>query len=102
MLMFTPDEGRISSLLTLTPSSLASFQPQSSSNMELLPVKPFPATSVKSTMPVTRAVFGWEDDSPAQLRHRQPLDMEVPICVDLDRFVERSNGVLGNPGREIL
>ena len=46
-----------------------------------------------------RAVFGWEDDP-----HRrnfavgQPLDMDVPVCIDLDRFVERSNGVFGKSG----
>jgi len=28
--------------------------------------------------------------------------MEVPICIDLDRFVERSNGVFGKSGREIV
>ncbi|PSB59091.1 ATPase, partial [filamentous cyanobacterium CCP1] len=46
-----------------------------------------------------RAVFGWEDDP-----HRrnfaigQPIDMDVPVCIDLDRFVERSNGVFGKAG----
>jgi len=28
----------------------------------------------------------------------QPLDMDVPICINLDRFVERSNGVFGKSG----
>ena len=28
----------------------------------------------------------------------QPIDMPVPICLDLDRFVERSNGVFGKSG----
>ena len=28
----------------------------------------------------------------------QPLDMDVPVCIDLDRFVERSNGVFGKSG----
>ncbi|HEY9859205.1 MAG TPA: ATP-binding protein, partial [Candidatus Obscuribacterales bacterium] len=28
----------------------------------------------------------------------QPIDMDVPICLDLDRFVERSNGVFGKSG----
>lgn len=28
----------------------------------------------------------------------RPLDMEVPVCVDLERFVERSNGIFGKSG----
>ncbi len=27
-----------------------------------------------------------------------PLDMETPVCVNLDRFVERSNGIFGKTG----
>ncbi len=27
-----------------------------------------------------------------------PLDMDIPICLDLPRFVERSNGVFGKSG----
>ena len=114
MLMFTPEEEvrdlgsgiRVSSspdVRTLTSdSSLASFQPQSSSGMELLPVKTIPSHFSQvydASERDFRAVFGWEDDP-----HRrnfaigQPLDMDVPICIDLDRFVERSNGVFGKSG----
>lgn len=111
MLMFTPeelrgeergpkDERQHSPLNGKSP--LASFQPQSSSNMELLPVKTIPShfsQVYEASERDFRAVFGWEDDP-----HRrnfaigQPLDMEVPICIDLDRFVERSNGVFGKSG----
>jgi DNA helicase HerA-like ATPase len=111
MLMFTPEELRgegrgareeekHSPLNGKSP--LASFQPQSSSNMELLPVKTIPShfsQVYEASERDFRAVFGWEDDP-----HRrnfaigQPLDMEVPICIDLDRFVERSNGVFGKSG----
>ncbi|MES1023043.1 ATP-binding protein [Gloeocapsa sp. BRSZ] len=113
MLMFTPEtvEGQSTALpievrnqrLNVTNgSSLASFQPQSSSNMELLPVKTIPShfsQVYEASERDFRAVFGWEDDP-----HRrnfaigQPLDMDVPICLDLDRFVERSNGVFGKSG----
>jgi DNA helicase HerA-like ATPase len=41
-------------------------------------------------------VFGGEDEDHFQLG--QPLDMAVPVCVDLRRFVERSNGVFGKSG----
>jgi len=111
MLMFTPEELRgegrgakeeekHSPLNGKSP--LASFQPQSSSNMELLPVKTIPShfsQVYEASERDFRAVFGWEDDP-----HRrnfaigEPLDMEVPICIDLDRFVERSNGVFGKSG----
>ncbi|MBW4488454.1 MAG: ATP-binding protein [Trichocoleus desertorum ATA4-8-CV12] len=81
---------------------LASLTPQSSSNIELMPVKTIPShfSQVHEASDRDfRAVFGWEDDP-----HRrnfaigQPIDMDVPICLDLDRFVERSNGVFGKSG----
>ncbi|WP_431191362.1 helicase HerA domain-containing protein [Funiculus sociatus] len=83
-------------------SAIASFQAQTSGDMELLPVKTVPSHFSQvydATERDFRAVFGWEDDP-----HRrnfaigQPLDMEVPVCIDLDRFVERSNGVFGKSG----
>lgn len=83
-------------------TNLASFQAQSSTDMELLPVKTIPSHFSQvydASERDFRAVFGWEDDP-----HRrnfaigQPLDMDVPICIDLDRFVERSNGVFGKSG----
>ncbi|MEQ9621061.1 helicase HerA domain-containing protein [Coleofasciculus chthonoplastes] len=104
MLMFTPTQGkRETPNLNLNGKSpLASFQPQSSSDDELLPVKTIPSHFSQvydASERDFRAVFGWEDDP-----HRrnfsvgQPLDMDVPICLDLDRFVERSNGVFGKSG----
>lgn len=108
MLMFTPESDEpffgAAGKFHQQPvgSGLASFQPQSSSTMELLPVKTIPSHFSQvydASERDFRAVFGWEDDP-----HRrnfaigQPLDMEVPICIDLDRFVERSNGVFGKSG----
>lgn len=104
MLMFTPQE------LSLKPrgvalnanSSLASFQAQSSEEMELLPVKTIPSHFSQvydASDRDFRAVFGWEDDPTRRnFAIGQPLDMDVPICIDLDRFVERSNGVFGKSG----
>ncbi|MEX0271020.1 DUF87 domain-containing protein [Leptolyngbyaceae cyanobacterium UHCC 1019] len=83
-------------------SKLASYQVQSSAEIELLPVKTIPSHFSQvfdASEWDFRAVFGWEDDP-----HRrnfaigQPIDMEVPICLDLDRFVERSNGIFGKSG----
>jgi DNA helicase HerA-like ATPase len=78
------------------------MEAQSSEPLELLPVKTIPAhfsQVFEASERDFRMVFGWEDDP-----HRrnfsigQPLDMDVPVCIDLDRFVERSNGVFGKSG----
>ena len=83
-------------------SKLASYAAQSNANVELLPVKTIPghfSQVYDATERDFRIVFGWEDDP-----HRrnfvigQPIDMSVPICLDLDRFVERSNGIFGKSG----
>jgi uncharacterized protein len=112
MLMFTPSEGarsqepgvgsRESGKSRGKPQSkLASYQAQTNA-IELLPVKTIPSHFSQvfdASERDFRAVFGWEDDP--QRRNfaiGQPIDMEVTICLDLDRFVERSNGVFGKSG----
>lgn len=81
---------------------LASLETQSSSEMQLLPVKTIPShfsQVFEATEHDFRSVFGWEDDPTRRnFAIGQPLDMEVPVCLDLDRFVERSNGVFGKSG----
>ncbi len=42
-------------------------------------------------------VFG-RDDGKNHFQIGQPIDMDVPVCLDLRRFVERSNGVFGKSG----
>jgi hypothetical protein len=106
MLMFTPTddtpriEGKPKSVKS--KAALASYKAQTSAPIELLPVKTIPthfSQVYDASEQDFRAVFGWEDDP-----HRknfaigQPIDMDVPICLDLDRFVERSNGVFGKSG----
>lgn len=106
MLMFTPQEetsnGKPPTSKKKSTSKLASYEANSSENIELLPVKTIPSHFSQvydASERDFRAVFGWEDDP-----HRrnfaigQPIDMDVPICLDLDRFVERSNGVFGKSG----
>lgn len=70
--------------------------------LKLLPVKTIPShfsQVYESTEQDFRSVFGWENDP-----HRcnfyigQPLDMDVHVCIDLGRFVERSNGIFGKSG----
>ncbi len=79
-----------------------SYTVQSNADVELLPVKTIPAhfsQVYEASERDFRIIFGWEDDP-----HRrnfaigQPIDMEVPVCLDLDRFVERSNGIFGKSG----
>ncbi|MDJ0678595.1 MAG: ATP-binding protein [Xenococcaceae cyanobacterium MO_167.B52] len=106
MLMFTPTATEEERKERLSPEAitnkLGSLGIETSTELELLPVKTIPAhfsQVYEATERDFRSVFGWEDDP----HHRnfaigQPLDMEVPICIDLDRFVERSNGIFGKSG----
>ncbi|MGF1481064.1 MAG: helicase HerA domain-containing protein [Cyanophyceae cyanobacterium] len=102
MLMITQTEAKPEHLIAADRGSLGSYQPQSSAEIELRPIKTIPAhfsQVFEASERDFRTVFGWEDDP-----HRrnfsigEPLDMEVPVCIDLDRFVERSNGVFGKSG----
>jgi DNA helicase HerA-like ATPase len=43
-----------------------------------------------------KRVFGGADQTHFEIG--QPLDMDVPVCLDLERLVERSNGVFGKSG----
>ena len=104
MLMFTPEElnGHSRGVALNGNTSLASFRAQSSESMELLPVKTIPSHFSQvydASERDFRAVFGWEDDPTRRnFAIGEPLDMQVPVCIDLDRFVERSNGVFGKSG----
>ncbi|HIK39076.1 ATP-binding protein [Thermoleptolyngbya oregonensis NK1-22] len=102
MLMFTPTDEQSAPSKIQNPKSKTSPLQANTSAIELLPVKTIPSHFSQvfdASDRDFRAVFGWEDDP-----HRrnfsvgQPIDMDVPICIDLDRFVERSNGVFGKSG----
>lgn len=71
-------------------------------DFQLLPVKTIPSHFSQvfdATERDFRIVFGWEDNPHKRnFAIGQPIDMPVPICLDLDRFVERSNGVFGKSG----
>ena len=81
---------------------MGSFEAQTNADIELLPVKTIPAhfsQVYEASERDFRSVFGWEDDPTRRnFAIGKHLDMEVPICIDLDRFVERSNGVFGKSG----
>lgn len=76
--------------------------PEDTSTFSLLPVKTVPSHFSQvfdANERDFRIVFGWEDDPHKRnFAIGQPIDMPVPICLDLDRFVERSNGVFGKSG----
>ena len=67
----------------------------------LLPVKTVPA----HFSPVCEAnredvghIFGDERRDPKFFHVGTPLDMETPVCLNLDRWVERSNAIFGKSG----
>ncbi len=110
MLMFVPSDPL--DILVASPkkskrkkseySIEASLSFEDPSTFSLLPVKTIPSHFSRvfdASERDFRIVFGWEDDP--QKRNfaiGQPIDMAVPVCLDLDRFVERSNGVFGKSG----
>src|SRR5438105_5233104 len=51
----------------------------------------------EATLADFERVFG-RDDGKNHFQIGQPIDMDVPVCLDLRRFVERSNGVFGKSG----
>ncbi|MEL7476202.1 MAG: DUF87 domain-containing protein, partial [Cyanobacteria bacterium J06555_12] len=73
-----------------------------SDGVELLPVKTIPAHFSQVFEAVDgdfHAVFGSESDRiHKNFAIGQPVDMSVPVCINLDRFVERSNGIFGKSG----
>lgn len=83
-------------------TALVNEPSSASGEFQLLPVKTIPSHFSQvfdATERDFRIVFGWEDDPHKRnFAIGQPIDMPVPICLDLDRFVERSNGVFGKSG----
>ena len=43
-------------------------------------------------------IFGDEKISPNYFNIGTPLDMDTPVCLNLKRFIERSNGIFGKTG----
>lgn len=74
------------------------------SEEELRPVKTIPGhfrPVYEATEEDVARVFGSEDAPEAGGRFfhvGQPLDMETPVCLNLDRFIERTNGIFGKSG----
>lgn len=67
----------------------------------LLPVKTVPAhfsPVYEASREDVGRVFGDEDRDAKFFHVGTPLDMETPVCLNLDRWVERSNAIFGKSG----
>ena len=84
--------------MLMTPNDAAEDDEDS-----LLPVKTVP-THFSPVFEATREdvgrIFGDEarGDTKKFFEIGQPLDMDTPVCLNLDRFVERSNAIFGKSG----
>lgn len=66
------------------------------------PVKTIPyhfATVFEASQEDVALIFGTEDEPTKRYFNiGNPLDMQTPVCIDLDRLTERSNGIFGKTG----
>ncbi|MDY0093835.1 MAG: ATP-binding protein [Candidatus Vecturithrix sp.] len=68
---------------------------------EILPVKTVPAhfsNVYDAAEEDVSQIFGSEMHDDKYFYIGTPLDMTTPVCLNLDRFVERSNGIFGKTG----
>jgi uncharacterized protein len=66
-----------------------------------MPVKTIPAHFAhvyEATTQDVAEIFGDEKQEQKYFNVGVPLDMTTPVCIDLDRFIERSNGIFGKTG----
>jgi uncharacterized protein len=86
----------------ITAQYLGTFDVSKSLKSDLLPVKTIPShfsQVFEATEFDFYTVFGSEKDiTRCNFYIGQPLDMDIPICIDLHRFVQRSNGIFGKSG----
>lgn len=103
------DDFLLSVLKGISTFGLVKVQPmlmldKTSNARDLNPVKTIPThfSPVYEAAPEDFAlVFGQENDSDPTNTHfniGRPLNMETPVCLDLSRFIERSNGIFGKSG----
>ncbi|NCO74244.1 MAG: DUF87 domain-containing protein [Cyanobacteria bacterium] len=92
----------IAPMLMLSLTNKEEYGSKIDTELQLLPVKTIPShfsPVYESTEEDFRSVFGGENDPyKCNFAIGQPLDMDVPVCMDLARFVERSNGIFGKSG----
>ncbi len=90
-------------VVELTPRIMIPNDADHSDEDAILPVKTVP-THFSPVYEATREdvglIFGEEEKDSGKkfFEIGQPLDMETPVCLNLDRFVERSNAIFGKSG----
>ena len=70
-------------------------------NKHKMPVKTIPshfANIYEASSQDVAQIFGSEEQGEKYLNIGVPLDMETPVCINLDSFTERSNGIFGKSG----
>jgi uncharacterized protein len=66
-----------------------------------MPVKTIPshfASVFEASKQDVSDIFGDESQSDSYFNIGTPLDMETPVCLNLNSFIERSNGIFGKTG----
>jgi len=66
-----------------------------------MPVKTIPmhfATVFEASRDDVALIFGDERESESFFSIGQPLDMETPVCINMNLLTERSNGIFGKTG----
>lgn len=107
ILLFPPDEKEV--LLTTILKQRAMYATAQLKPMLMLgannvpsPVKTVPphfAPVYEASREEVALIFGSEDEPTKRYFNIGcPLDMQVPVCIDLDRLGERSNGIFGKTG----
>ena len=86
---------------TMRPMLMIDREASADDPDSFLPVKSIPPhfsqVHEASTEDIQR-VFGSEERDKKYFELGRPLDMDTPICLNLDRWVERSNAIFGKSG----
>jgi DNA helicase HerA-like ATPase len=89
---------------TVKVQPMLMLEKQEGAAHELRPVKTIPShfsPVFEATQEDFGLVFGQENETDAKDLHFNigtPLNMDTPVCIDLGRFIERSNGIFGKSG----
>lgn len=88
-------------MLMVSRPNPAQLSEQAAAAAEILPVKTVPAhfsNVYDAAEEDVSQIFGSEASDDKYFYIGTPLDMSTPVCLNLDRFVERSNGIFGKTG----
>jgi uncharacterized protein len=85
-------------LMLANPEAVVVFDPSDHVPRPARSIPPHFSSVSEATRDDFERVFGAEDGSNTHFQIGQPIDMDVPVCLDLRRLVERSNGIFGKSG----